>query len=316
MIGTIVEYQRVVASIEWHLGWWDKTGATVSFQIWYHLTEGAAFRREVQIQWNELSDDVRRRFTHLATWALDRIGPPDSYEMLGTTVTPTRALDVLHFPVFGATEVTANTLSCSTFDWHPDQKVAGPSCNWAEEDLPPEVQELARAFDEASWQLVRDQIARDFAEVVHDIPETSPPLVYIAYRDDRPDSFELAKRLNKFFIERRLRTFYAPWSIGWGAALFDRMRREMAIADAAILCFTPNFLSGKTAREEYETFVEQLEAHPDFRAGLILMGVPYEDAPTEMAGRTNVSVENYDGDFDKIALVIYRGVLGLGQQPL
>lgn len=313
---SVRDYQAVVASIEWHLGWHDKTGTDVVLSVWYCLAAGAAGRREVQVNWKSLDEDVRRRFGHLARWALDQIGPPDSYEMFGSTVRPTRALDVLHFPVFGATEYRPNTLACFTWDWHPDQKVSGPKRTWREEELPPEVQELARTFDEASWQLVRDQIARDFTDAVPEMPTTSPPFIYIAYRDGQLDSVELARRLNGFFISRRLRTFYAPWSIGWGAVLFDRMRREMSAADGAVLCFTADFLSGKTAREEYETFCKRLTESRDFRVGLILIGVPFEEAPPEMASRTNVSIHSYNGDFDRIAAVIYRGVLGLGQESL
>lgn len=141
-------------------------------------------------------------------------------------------------------------------------------------------------------------------------------MVYIAYRDTNPASKDVAERLTIYLrSEKGLRAFFAPWQIGWGQSLFGRLEKRMAEADAAVLCYTKDFLEGRTARQEYEFFTGKLRQFPGFVAGLVLIDVDYDDAPQPLRDRLNARVLGPDDpNFPNEADEIYRGILGLGQE--
>lgn len=309
------EFQRVIAGIEWHLGWWDRAGGHVDFEVWYRLAEGPKDPDPIKVSWAELDPEIQRQLRHLIQWGLDQVPDGEEYSLFGKAVRPDTALDALHFPVFGKTKGRPNVLILSTWVWHPnDKKERGPSLEWAEAELPPEIHELARSFDQTAWTLIKSRLVDDFGEDAPDVPPVCPPMAYIAYRDSNDDSKETAQRLSNFLRERGLRAFCAPFDIGWGRRLYEIMDRGMAHADAAVLCYSPDFLTGVTARKEFEFFCKRLEADRDFVAGLVLIGVDFEDAPEPFRDNLNSSLDGpEDPHFDDVAGTVYRGLLGLGQ---
>lgn len=309
------EFHRVVTGIEWHLGWWDRSGEVVDFEIWYRLSEGPRDPDPIKVSWPDLDPEVQRQLRHLVQWGLDQVPPAETYSVFGKSVEPVTALDALHFPTFGATKAPQNLLTLSTWIWHPaDKKEAGPALSWSEEEVPPEVHELLHSFDQTAWTMVKAKIVEVYGDSAPDIPDLCPPLAYVAYRDSNRDSKETARRITQFLRDRGLRAFYAPFDLGWGTRLYERMDRSMALADAAILCYSEDFLSGATARREYEFFCKRLDADPDFVAGMILVGVDFDDLPEPFGDRLNLYLDGpEDPSLDSVAHTVYRGILGLGQ---
>lgn len=124
-------FNEVIKSIEWHLGWQDPDGQSVSFQVWYHLNVGVSGRREIQLSWSSLEPAVRTRLTQLVDWCLRQYPKPNSYTVLGQKIEPRIALDVLHFPVFGQSEQPPNVLYVSAVEYHPDAKKGGLGKRWS-----------------------------------------------------------------------------------------------------------------------------------------------------------------------------------------
>ncbi len=63
--------------------------------------------------------------------------------------------------------------------------------------------------------------------------------------------------------------------------------------------------------------MDRLADHSEFKAGLLLIGMPYDDAPGPFRSILNARIDDPDDpDFETEAEKILRGILGLGQEPL
>lgn len=109
-----------------------------------------------------------------------------------------------------------------------------------------------------------------------------------------------------------MRVWYFPWKVGWADSLTDKEEEAISNSFGAVLCITPDFFSGPTAKEEYRALSAKRRKDSDFKLGYLLVGCDRRIVPAFMSDYFGAKVESVDDkNFLEEAKKIYRGLLGL-----
>lgn len=268
----------------------------------------------------ELSEYHRRSLRHVLDWSMDNIKPPKPYEILGKKITPFYEVSYIRRSVVGdipidrfgdfATPEGSYTIGLAIR--HPTEVEGGPKKTFLDNQLPGEIRELLISIDELPWIHIREVTVSRFRLSEDTLPTHLKRHVFLAYKEMNEQSKQAARRLGEFLEEKGMRVWFFPWRVGWADSITEE--EEQAIRDSfgAVICLTPDFLEGRSAREEYRALSAKRRREPDFKLGYLLIGCNHEVVPPFMTDYFGVKIENHeDPKFAEEAMKIHRGLLGL-----
>jgi len=250
-------------------------------------------------------------------WALNEIGSPETYEILGKTISPFYEVSGIKRSIIGNTfGIPDNTCQIDLLLIHPSEQELGPTMLYNEKDLPAEINELLSLFDELLWDCIRKSLVQRFKLSEDSIPKYLKKHVFLAYRSNNKSGKKTARKLGKFLKEKGIRVWLFPWEVGWSDSITEAEEQAIRNSFGAVICFTSDFLNGQTAIEEYRALSAKRRRDPDFKLGLLLVGCNYDIIPPFMQDYFGAKIENYDDEnFECEANRIYRGLFGLPLEP-
>lgn len=306
-VADAADLRREVKTLQW------QTGASASATVVYQLKDDGDTVRGATLAPERLTVSERERLRKLVDWSFRQVEVPPPKTLMGREVHGTLTPDTMTFGVYGGW-APGELWAISQFH-RLGQRESSPRFHRAEIELPPEIRELARSLDETAWRVVANDLARVLDMEPAEAQRLLPPLVFIAYRDSGPGP-GVAGRLAAFLRSKGWRAWHAPTTIPWSHELMVEIEKGIADADAAVVVFSSDFMAGRTAAEEYRRIVARRERDSSFRAGLLLVSLAHGHAPPELKATVSARVSGPDDDaFDRTATTIYRGLLGLSQDP-
>ena len=280
----------------------------------YSLIMGPQKTHSGNIDLGEHHEQSLKRFFD---WTLEYVGPPQSYEILGRTINPFYEVSGIRHSVIGRTfKIPKGIYKIDFVTVHPSEKERGPEIYLNENELPGEIRELVISIDELLWDFIRKALVQRFKLSEDTIPIHLKRHVFLAYRSTNEEGEQTAKKLGKFLKEKGMRVWYFPWKVRWADSI--TAREDQAIRDSfgAVICLTPDFFDGQTAKEEYRALSAKRRRDSDFRLGYLLVGCDHEVVPPFMQDYFGARIENADDPkFGLEATRIYRGLLGLPLEP-
>lgn len=292
----------------WSIGDVRRTIDLIVFQ--YQLKIGPPGHRGIPLK---LDEHHKQSLKNVLDWTITQFEPLLPYEILGQTITPIYEIDNIYRAIIGQIFGTPEgSYKVSLVIRHPKEYERGPEKIIYDKELPGEKRELLASIDELLWRCIREDIIIRF-----NIPKDMLPIhlnkhVFLAYKSDNESSEKTARKLGKFLIEKGVGVWLFPWRVGWADSITER--EEQAIIDSfgAVMCFTPDFLEGATAKEEYRALLAKRRREPDFKFGYLLIGCNHKKAPPFMADYFGGKIDDHkDQRFEEEANKIYRGLLGL-----
>lgn len=261
----------------------------------------------------DIPQDKQRLLATFFEWILEDIGPPKPYEILGKTINPFYEVSEIRHSIFGNAFRIPNGEYRIRFDTvHPSEKERGPSKSYKESDFPVEIREFLSSINELLWDRIRHDLVERFKLSEDAIPVHLKKYVFIAYRETNEESKQTAEKLGKFLKGKKMRVWYFPWKVGWADSFTDKEEEAIINSFGAVLCITPDFFEGETAKEEYRALTAKRRRDSDFKLGYLLIGCDYEDVPPFMSDYFGARVEGAD---DKNFLIeaekVFRGLIGL-----
>jgi len=250
----------------------------------------------------------------IISWSVNQIEPPPTYKILDKIITPFLEIDSIYRVIIGI-DMQGNkekTYKVGVIIRHPTESEGHPGKIFYDDELPAEIIELLRSIDELIWIKIRSDLIRRFDLSDDELPIYLTNHVFIAYKSGNENSEKIAKRLGEFLRARKIPVWLFPWRVGWADSITKEEEQGIAGSFAAVICYTPDFLEGKTAREEYGALLAKKREDPDFKAGLFLIGCNHMLVPPFMKDYLWAEITDLeDQRFEEEAIKIYRGLLGL-----
>lgn len=172
--------------------------------------------------------------------------------------------------------------------------------------------ELLSSLDECASKLAISDFGLRFGGTSGDIQSLHPgrPVVFISYRSGYEN---IAERLARFLERYHIEPFYAPWEIGWGDSMSKGIEEGIAKSRAGIVVFTLDYLDGAWADAEYRGLItKSVDEREGFKVGVALFEGDKEDLPVLL--RDKIYADFQKDSFDIAAMILVRGVFGLGQK--
>jgi len=133
--------------------------------------------------------------------------------------------------------------------------------------------------------------------------------VFIAYREPVEN---VARKLAKYLIDNDMKVWFFPWKVGWGDSITAEEDEGLKNSFSGIIVFTPDFLKGKTAREEYRALLALKRSNESYKIGILRVNCPRNEVPPFLLDYFDCHVESEtDGNFNIEAEKILRGIRGL-----
>jgi len=138
--------------------------------------------------------------------------------------------------------------------------------------------------------------------------------VFIAYRLHAKN---MARKMASYLSRNNIDVWFFPWKIGWGDSITSEEEKGIDSSFAGLIIFTPDFLEGRTAMEEYRALAAKKRQDPRFKLGLLRVNCPRELVPPFLQDYFDVEVNSdRDSKFSDVAAKILRGILGLPLEQL
>lgn len=297
------------------LGWRTHIhqGTASAIEVLYLLKVGPTKHTSKPVT---LDEKVRRALEHVIAWSLNQFDPPQSYKILGQTITPTFEVTYVNRAIvgdiFGSPE---GSFRADILVRHPSKEERGPSKFWSETELPSDMRGLLRLIDEFVWKKMREDLIHRFRLPKDTIPAHSPEHVFIAYREGNSLGRDIAKKLGRYLSQKRVRVWLFPWRVGWGDSITKEEEEGIGGAFASVIVFTRDFLEGPSATEEYRALMAKKRDDPEFKVGLLLVGVNGDKIPPLMKDYFYARIGKLDDPrFEQQSNFIYRGILGLPRE--
>ena len=250
----------------------------------------------------------------ILSWSISQIEPPLTYEILGKPITPLLEINSINRVIMGIdmNGNKGNTYKICVVLRHPTESERHPDKVFYYNELPVEIQELLKSIDELVWEKIRENLITRFSLQEDNLPRYLTKHVFIAYKSGNEASEKSAKRLGEFFLDKKITVWLFPWRVGWADSITKEEEQAIEGSFAAVICYTPDFLEGKTAREEYGALLAKKREDPDFKVGLLLIGCDHKIIPPFMKDYLWAEItDSEDQRFEEEAIKIYRGLLGL-----
>jgi len=136
--------------------------------------------------------------------------------------------------------------------------------------------------------------------------------VFIAYKNNNILSKNTAIKVVDYLKIRKIPTWYYPTNVKWADSITKKEEEAIRNAFAAIICYTPDFLEGKTSTQEYNALMAKKREEPNFKVGLLLINCDKKDVPTLMKDSYYVKISNpNDPTFESIMNSIYHSIYEL-----
>jgi hypothetical protein len=266
----------------------------------------------------DIPQDKQQILSRFFEWILNDIGPPKPYEILGKTINPFYEISEIRHSIIGKAFNIPNGEYRLNFELvHPSENEPGPSKSYKESDFPVEIREFLSSINELLWDRIRHDLVQRFKLSEDAIPVHLKKYVFIAYREVNEKSKRTAKKLGRFLKEKKMQVWYFPWKVGWADSFADKEEEAIINSFGAVLCITPDFFDGQTAKEEYRALTAKRRRDSNFKLGYLLVGCNHAIVPPFMSDYFGAEVEDdADKKFLGEAERIYRGLLGLPLESL
>jgi len=282
-------------------------GTSSEIRIDYKFSSGLTESNSFNLK---LERDIKSKLEQLFKWAYSKLTPPNSFKILGKEIQP--YYDVEHLlrsiigPIFGLPNEGVGIykrVKTKRGERRVERKYL------KKEEIEEEFLELFKIIDEYAWEKTSEKIIEEF-----DIPkDTLPPYinkhVFFAYRCGVE---KIAEKLATYLISKNIKVWYFPWKVGWGDSITTEEEKGLKNSFAGLIIFTPDFLEGRTAHEEYRALIAKRKEDPHFKVGILRVNCGREDIPEFMKDYFDVFIKSEDDpDFDNITHIIWRGLLML-----
>jgi hypothetical protein len=133
--------------------------------------------------------------------------------------------------------------------------------------------------------------------------------VFVAYRQHMES---LARKVAIYLEKNDLKTWFFPWRIGWGDSVTSEEEKGISRSFAGLIIYTPDFLEGRTAKEEYRALAAKKREDPAFKLGVLRVGCSQETVPAFLKDYFSAALDSKDDDaFVREMGKIRRGLCGL-----
>lgn len=295
-----------LASLGWSIG---DSRDKHALHFKYSLEMGPQTSHSGNIDLGKHEQSLKRIFD----WSLDNVGPPRPYEILGKAITPFYEISGIRHAIIGDVfDIPEGTYVIDLVIVHPSEKEPGSRMYFTEGKLPADLRELLVSIDELVWDWIKKALVQRFKLSEDAIPIHLKKHAFLAYRFKNERGKQTARKLGKFLKEKGMAVWYFPWKVGWADSITAQEDQAIINSFGAVICLTPDFLDGQTAKEEYRALSAKRRRDPEFKLGYLLVGCDYEVVPPFMLDYFGARIENSnDPKFELEATRIYRGLLGL-----
>lgn len=118
--------------------------------------------------------------------------------------------------------------------------------------------------------------------------------VLVLYRAGNTQSEEIADALTRYLAVNKTAVWNFRKEMRFGESITSKEEMAIERAFAAVIVYTPDFLEGKTAVEEYRALIARRRRDPSFRVGMLLVGARHEDLPEFMQDYLYVTIAGLD----------------------
>ena len=142
--------------------------------------------------------------------------------------------------------------------------------------------------------------------------DTTAKHIFVAYSANNSDSEITASKVVEYLKSKDVPVWYFPSKVSWGDSITSKEEEAIHNAYASIICYTSDFLEGKTALQEYNALMAKKREKNDFKVGMILINCEPTHIPPFMKDSFYLKISNpNDPMFESIMESIYNSIIVL-----
>ena len=262
-----------------------------------------------------LDDEQFTAYQYLLDWSIKQLEPLEHYSLMGNVITSNYEITFFNRQFIGTAPFEAGPPKYYSINLVVRDKTGGERVTpktFYEKDLPSDINDILSIIDDLIWLKIRDDISSLLQLSVKDLPQYLTKHVFIAYRDTNINSKKIAEKLSKYLEEEKgLPVWYFPWEARLGDSVTSIEEKAITDSFGAVLCFTSDFLEGKTAKEEFDALIARRRYHK-LRVIPVFINLSHQSIPSFLLDSFSVKFNSpEDEDFNKKADMISRSLLEL-----
>ena len=272
----------------------------------YELKVGAPGHISVPLD----EEEIQPLLPVLFEWAHKQFSPPPSYKVGTREISPEYSVNQIYrSTVGGVFGCEPNSIRMQQLVHHPTRKSPGSQIRMMDDSIPDEIKEIFKKIDEIMWRKTRNDIIDKYDFFPEDLPPYLKKHVFIAYRITHED---IARKLSVYLTEKGINVWFFPWRVGWGDSITDEENQGLSESFSGIIIYSPDFLEGKTAHDEYRALQAIKRERDNYKLGIVRVECSREEVPPFLLDYFDSKISSIDDElFDAEAMKIFRGLLGL-----